>query len=667
MHVRRVEAGRVGAAHQQRLERAPFQASVPGGFLLAADIQRLAAAVGLVAAITVVACRRGGDQALGQRDLELDTGRIAGALTATTINVLQIEIDAGTRIRAEVIALLGHFGHCRERDRPGPALQQFTGDVGRGLVDVGRRAILRDRAHLPVLVRGDRVPPARFVQCVDGLTVAGGAAPWAEEEVVRLLFVDHVLPLFNAVVGTANRGAPVKAIGQASTQACADIPRQLAVGIAQRVQATDFVRGELAHAKHRAIAVGIPVIAVGIVDQRNAGRIGAPDRLGPVHRQVAPGLQAIAEIEGAIEIARHVLRATGQQPVGVVGAHAAQAAGVAHRIGVVVVDQPISGVVLASEFLAGAVRRCQALACARVDQRQACGGTEADLALLHVPGRVQRIVGVVHLRPVAAEQRIALGVLQCVGHAPVVAGLAARPGQVPGIAPAFGGRAAAHAHFVAVVVGLQDDVDHAGDGVRTIDRRRAAGQHFDALHGSGRNVAVVGEIGLAAIGQRVVGHAAAVDQQQAAVGPHAAQVQAARVGRVRAPLRRRFDGAGRFGERLQRVVDGDEAFLLDLCGGDHVDRGRTLDAGALDARTGNGDGIEVLGGRRRRFLCARCEGQQGKHEGLGQQMTTVADELSHGWLLLDGGRAVGWRSRALNRSLSIRSPSPVDRSKLKHS
>ncbi|KAG1320569.1 hypothetical protein G6F63_014194 [Rhizopus arrhizus] len=133
---------------------------VPGGFLLAADIQGVAAVVGLVAAIAVIARRRGGDHAVQQRDLELDAGRVARALAATAVDVLQVEVDAGAWIGTKVITLLRHFGHGGERNRAGPALDQFTGDVRRGLVDPGAGAILRNGPHLPVLLRRQRVPPA---------------------------------------------------------------------------------------------------------------------------------------------------------------------------------------------------------------------------------------------------------------------------------------------------------------------------------------------------------------------------------------------------------------------------------------------------------------------------------------------------------------------------
>lgn len=185
---------------------------------------------------------------------------------------------------------------------------------------------------------------------------------------------------------------------------------------------------------------------------------------------------------------------------------------------------------------------------------------------------------------------------------------AAGPGQIGGFATALGRCAHAQADFVALVALLQDHVHDAGDRVGTVDRRSAAGQHFDALDRGGGNVAVVGEVALAAVRQRIVRDAPAVDQQQAAAGTHIAQIERTGVGRVRTPLHVGFDRADRFVERGQRVVDGDEAFFFDLLGGEQGQRRRTFDLCALDARAGDGDLVELFGagfGGGRRFLRRR--------------------------------------------------------------
>ena len=44
----------------------------------------------------------------------------------------------------------------------------------------------------------------------------------------------------------------------------------------------------------------------------------------------------------------------------------------------------------------------------------------------------------------------------------------------------------------ALEVGVHDEVDDAGDGVRAVDRRGAAGQHVDAVDDRGRDDVDVG-------------------------------------------------------------------------------------------------------------------------------------------------------------------------------
>ena len=70
------------------------------------------------------------------------------------------------------------------------------------------------------------------------------------------------------------------------------------------------------------------------------------------------------------------------------------------------------------------------------------------------------------------------------------------------------------ADFAALEILAQDDVDHAGDGVGTVDGRGAILEDFDALDGGGGNGVDVGEVLLGAVGQAVFGDALAVDQDQ---------------------------------------------------------------------------------------------------------------------------------------------------------
>ena len=73
----------------------------------------------------------------------------------------------------------------------------------------------------------------------------------------------------------------------------------------------------------------------------------------------------------------------------------------------------------------------------------------------------------------------------------------------------------------AFEVFLHDEVDDAGDGVRSVHGGRAAGQHFDALDHRGRNLV---QVGAAECGDAAVRHAPAVDEHQRAGRAEAAQV-----------------------------------------------------------------------------------------------------------------------------------------------
>src|SRR5690606_19839348 len=95
---------------------------------------------------------------------------------------------------------------------------------------------------------------------------------------------------------------------------------------------------------------------------------------------------------------------------------------------------------------------------------------------------------------------------------------------------AAGGGADARGDQVALVVGAHDDVDHARDRVRTVDRRGAAGEDLHAFDRRGRDRVEVHRVRLAVVGQRVVRGAAAVDQHQLVTRAEAAQVEEAGVG-----------------------------------------------------------------------------------------------------------------------------------------
>lgn len=192
--------------------------------------------------------------------------------------------------------------------------------------------------------------------------------------------------------------------------------------------------------------------------------------------------------------------------------------------------------------------------------------------------------------------------LQVVDDRAALAGEAAGQREVHVVAAAAGGLAVAHARHVLFHVLLEHDVDHAAHRVGAVNRGRGTRQDFDALDDAGGDVVEVGEVALALVGHRIVGHAMAVDQQQAAARAEVAQVDRIRVDAGLAPVVIVLHRSQRGGDGLQRVVDGGEAFLAHLVGGNHGHRRRAFDLGALDARSGHGDGVEILGLAVRRTL-----------------------------------------------------------------
>ncbi len=163
------------------------------------------------------------------------------------------------------------------------------------------------------------------------------------------------------------------------------------------------------------------------------------------------------------------------------------------------------------------------------------------------------------------------------------------------VAAAFRSAAAADVDHRAVQLLLKDDVDHAGDGVRAVQRGLAAGQDFDAVDQVDQDAADVVERIAAVVQRRIARHRTAVDQVL-----HVARRQAEQA-----------DGLGALGERgrgllalnatrgkgalLQHVGDRGEATRVDVLGADDHHRSGGLDFGLRDQRTGHGDAVEFLG------------------------------------------------------------------------
>src|SRR5690606_16984494 len=141
-----------------------------------------------------------------------------------------------------------------------------------------------------------------------------------------------------------------------------------------------------------------------------------------------------------------------------------------------------------------------------------------------VPGRVLDVA-------LVGPQRHLRDQVDAVHAAQAAALEAADQAGLEGLAAALAGGAHAHVHGGAVGTLPEDEVDHAGDGVRAVDGRGAAGQHLHPLDHRHRDVGDVGEVAAALERQREIGDAAAVDQHQGVVGAEATQVHLLRAGR----------------------------------------------------------------------------------------------------------------------------------------
>ena len=232
---------------------------------------------------------------------------------------------------------------------------------------------------------------------------------------------------------------------------------------------------------------------------------------------------------------------------------------------------------------------------ARVDVVVPPVGDQEVARRVAVTRRVGGVVAGILLRALEAPQRVLVAVLHPEHRVERAAREAAGQVQHVRFAAAVLGPAVAVVDGGAVGLLLEDEVDHAGNRVRAVDRRGAAGQHFDAVDHPQRDAGDVGEVAAPAERHREVGDAAAVDQHQGVVGAEAAQVHLLRaggeVGAARGLLALGF--ATVLGQRLQHVGHAGEAGGADVLGGDQGDRRRAFDLRARDARTGDLHGFHV--------------------------------------------------------------------------
>jgi hypothetical protein len=132
----------------------------------------------------------------------------------------------------------------------------------------------------------------------------------------------------------------------------------------------------------------------------------------------------------------------------------------------------------------------------------------------------------------------------------------------------------------ALVILARDEVDHAGDGVRAVQRGSAVAQDFDALDGSEGDGVQVGSRRV----ERAVGDATAVQQHEGLVRAQAAQVgEGSAAGGSTNGLRRRLLNLHR-ADALHDLLDGRDALLLQVVRLDDGDRLGGFRVDALDRR-----------------------------------------------------------------------------------
>ncbi len=374
-------------------------------------------------------------------------------------------------------------------------------------------------------------------------------------------------------------------------------------------------RAEVEQVDAAAVAARAHARGVGVVVDADLARLAAQ------HRRLDVGLPVVAQL---LRVAGHdveVGRRRLQRHVGVAvaalvgGGLRLRAAGV----GVVGGAGPVDEV-------AGAAARAAGRA----------GNGARPRALREVDPAVGRPVGARQVRPLAQQDVVLVARLERdVGVLAVGVEAAPARGQasVRGGAVALAADARLGADRGAGDALLQNHVDHAGDGVRTVDRRRAVLEHLDTLDGAHRDRGDVDEVALAVVGHRVRRHAVAVDEHQRGTDREPAQghAAAARGERAGRGLRQRAHVVG--GDVVQHVGDAGVAGLLDVLGGQHLHRAGRLGVGAAHVRPR--DGHLLRRGDRNRVLCPRLGAPAGKRrdDERGAPVDRMTQGSLHGSLL----------------------------------
>ena len=600
MHVRRLEAGGVVAADQQTFERTEFEASAPGlGVVDFGDVVVLVVTAG--EADVEHAEHRNADFAAGCIFRTLAAAAGAGEV----VDLADAREDA--RIGFQVVGLTAGFQRGREAHRAGRQLEQIAAEYEAGRRVLGLAVILDNRRHRRIVGFRDRAVEAIEVEVVDRQAVrdTGQARVWTgaggaearTHEVVGRTGDGHARALaLGVVLGAADGPIPVETVGDGAAQAERQIQRVLVELLEGALAAAVGFRGQRADREDAHAELRVVEARAGLRTALPLFHAAAEATAGIEGHDAGPAFQVVGEVVRAVDIGRQIIVAVLH---GLVCHEAVVAAAWAQKV-----TRGAAGVgVRTIEFAAAAIAAGRLHITDRATRRAQSADLDADRRLVTTDaggavdaGRRRVVAGRIHEVALVAEQRFRIVGLECVGDAPVVAGLAADPLQIADVAAALGAGLALDLEQVAFVVGLQHDVDHARDRVGAVDRRGAAGQDFDALHRCGRDAVEVLEVAAAVVRERIVVRAATVDQQQGAARAETAQVDHAGVRREAAGgVEVVLGEAGVGTDGFQRVVHGVEAFALDLLGGDDGDGRRAFDLGALDAAADDFDSVECPG------------------------------------------------------------------------
>ncbi|KAG0925957.1 hypothetical protein G6F32_013378 [Rhizopus arrhizus] len=220
--------------------------------------------------------------------------------------------------------------------------------------------------------------------------------------------------------------------------------------------------------------------------------------LVPHHRALEPELEVVVHVEGHRRVELAAVLAVLQGLV----------AGAVHR------TAGLARGALADNGGA-VVQACDVGAAARIHHQQlvVCVGDDGEVVRRHLCGVADRVVLLGDVTLVAPDRAAVFDLhvdqrVEAVVERVEALGCA----EADGAAAAFGVGAATDIQRAAVHALLQDDVDYAGNGVRTVQRGLAARQDFDAVDDIDRDAADVVERVAAVVQRRVGQHRAAIDQ-----------------------------------------------------------------------------------------------------------------------------------------------------------